>query len=733
VRGRRLASPFVLAAGRFRSDLPLAAAIFGVVLVTSFVFAAVPNTFARNADRGVEFAVERANPYARNVEVTRAGRIAAGENDPLAGVESTGRQLEQSFPASLRGLIQDSRSSVETVRYTVVDAPGFPGPSGTTRLMTLKFAEGAGNRIRVVDGRLPGTGQPSVDLPFRGEQDDAPLIELAVSREAAEQLSVRVGDRLYLAPDSSDPLAEEVPLSERSMFVVEVSGLFEPRAVDDIAFLDDARLGRAVTRDTDTRRFVYGYGLVSGEAYGEVARATKPLPLRYSWRYDIEASGFDAGDFGRLEADVRALDTRFGESTFGQRLGTGVRTGLAEVLDRYRRDRDAAAAVLAVGAGGLLTVALALLALLAALAAERRADGIELLRSRGGALWQVLLASGVEGIAVALPAGVLGYAAARLLLGGRTTLSAWLVGGIVLATGAVLAAAALGPAKRLAARGGAEVGAPTLTPRRLALEGLVVVLSLLGAYLLRRRGLAETEQGFDPYLAAVPPPLALAIGIVAVRLYPLAVRVIADGAGRRRDLVPALAFRRVARQPEATAAPLLVLIVGVSVAVFSAALAATLANAQGDAEPVSLSPLATGTLDAFRVGAVLAGLYTCFVLVLAPLLTARSRVRDLSFLRALGMSESQASKTVAAELGPLVGAAFVIGTILGVALLYVVEPGLDLRLLSADAQEPGRRIDPFVPVLLLIALVAVFFAAVRLTSAVMRRTSVSRALRMGDQ
>jgi hypothetical protein len=358
----RLASPIVLAVGRFPSDLSLAAAIFGVVLVTCFVFAAVPSTFARNADQGVEFSASHANPFSRNVEVTRADRIASGDTEPLDRVTATGRALEQSFPASLRGLIGDSRVAVETVRHTVVDAPGVPGPAGTTRLVTLEFVQGAADRLTVVDGRLPTDGRPSVQLPFRGEQEEAPLVELAVSREAAAQLSVRVGDRLFLVPDSDDPLADEVPLSERSMLVAEVTGLFEPRRPGDRSFLDDARLGPAVIRDTDMRRFVYGYGLISADAYGEVAAATRPLPLRYSWRYDVDAAGLDAADFDRLEADVRALDARFGETTFGQRLGTGVRTGLADVLASFRRDRDASAAVLAVGASGLLTLAVALLA-----------------------------------------------------------------------------------------------------------------------------------------------------------------------------------------------------------------------------------------------------------------------------------------------------------------------------------------------------------------------------------
>ena len=87
---------------------------------------------------------------------------------------------------------------------------------------------------------------------------------------------------------------------------------------------------------------------------------------------------------------------------------------------------------------------------------------------------------------------------------------------------------------------------------------------------------------------------------------------------------------------------------------------------------------------------------------------------------------------VAVELGPLAAAAFVIGSLLGIAVVYVLQPGLDLGRLVAGPK-PGIRLDPVVPLLLFGGLVAVFVAAVRLTSAVMRRTSISRALRMGDR
>ena len=732
-RARILLAPLLLASRRIRSDPPAAAAVFGVVLVTSFVFAAVPRTFEQNADEGVRFAVARANPFARNVEITRAGRISPGPGaDSLGPVAAAGMRLQQSFPESLQRVLQDRRALVETVRYTVVDPPGRPGPPGTTRLLTLEFVQGTENHAR---GRFPGARAASVPLPFRGEQDDAPLVEVAISQEAAAQLSVGVGDRLYLAPDPEDPLVDEVALSERSMFAVEVSGLLTPRATGDGAWLHDARLGRAVTRDTDFRRYVYGYALFAGPAYGQVARATQPLPLRYAWRYEVDASNFEARDFDRLEADVRLLDSRFGETTFGQRLGTGVRTGLSEVLAGYRADRDASAAVFAVGAAGLLALALAVLALLAGLAADRRAEGIALLRSRGGSTSQVLGVEAVEGIALALPAGAIGYLGARLAVDGHSTrLSLWLVAAIVAATGVILAAAAAGPARRgVGGRGRDEVAVPTLSPRRLAVEALIVLLSALGVYLLRRRGLTEEGGGFDPYLAAVPLLLGLAAGILAVRLYPLPVRLLAAATGRRRDLVPALAFRRVARQPGVTAAPLLVLLLGVSVSVFAAAMGATLAEAQAGAQDASLSPLATGTVAAFRAGAVLAGAYAAAVLVLAPLLAARSRLRDLAYLRALGLSRAQAARITAAELAPVVVASLVLGTVLGVVVVYLVEPGLDLNALAAGERKVGVRLDPVASGLLLVALLLVSAAAVRVTGLVMRGTSISRVLRMGDR
>jgi putative ABC transport system permease protein len=729
---RLLAAPAVLAGRRLRSDLTLTVVVFAVVAFTAFLFAAAPRVLNRSADEGLRFAVGKATPYERNVEVDRAGRVPSGPAaDPIAAVREAGTRYEQRFPSSVRDVLSGRRTSVETVRFQVVNAPGEPGPAGTTRFLTLRFLSDMPQHLRLDSGRTPKAGAPDVEIPFRGEQHSGPLLEIAVSTEAAGLLSLEVGDLIYLAPDTQDTLVRDVPLSEHRFLAARVTGLLEQRGSDDSDWLRDSRLGRPVIRDTETRRLVFGYSYFSGEAYGDVARAVRPFPLRYEWRYDVNARGFDAGDFGRFGADVRKLDAEFGRTTYGQTVGVGVRTGLSAVLARFKVDRDAARAALAIAAVALLAVALAVIALLARLAVQQRGDAVALVRSRGASTAQVLVAEWVQGLAIAAPAGALGYAWSLAVGGRESALSAWLVFAIVLATATVLMGAAVGPARRptvLQLR--PEARPATAAGRRVALEAFVVVLSLLGVYLLRRRGVS-TEGGFDVYLVAVPLLLGLAAGVLAARLYPLPARALALGAGRRPDLVPALGFQRASREPTVTAPPLLVVLVAVSVAVFAASMAATLADAQ-EGLPTALSPIATGTVHAFRVATGLAAIYAALALVLAPLLTATARLRDGAYLQALGLTRRQGLSLTAIELGPPLAVALVLGISVGLTVAYAVAPGLDLAPLAAG-RSVATRVDAVAALLIALGLVFVLAAALTAFAVAALRTSPSRVLRMGER
>jgi putative ABC transport system permease protein len=728
---RTLAAPLAVAWRRLRSDALFAGALFAAVAATAFLFALVPQLFDRLAAESLEQTVARANPLERNVAITAAGKVqAARGDDPFRSVVATGTTYERRLPDALQDVVEGPAAIAETVRYTIMVPPGGSGPAGTTRYLTLRHLQGASERLRAAEGRMPSAAGQA-QLPFR-EQPEGTSLEIALSAATAEQLSLGVGDRVYILPATDDLLVRDVPVSQRRYLAVDVVGILEADPAD-AGWLRESRLGRAVVRDTETQRFVFAYGLFPREVYGELIAGVGPVPLRYEWRYPVEPGAVGESDTDELAAAVRRLEGIFGQTTFAQRLGIGARTGLNRILERHEADREAAGAVLAVGGLALLAVALTVLGVLASLAAERRSESIVLLRSRGGSLAQTLAAQALEGLVVAVPAGAIGYAAATLVAGRPPgLLPGLLVLAIVLAAGTLLAAVAVGPARRaLAAKGRADVLVPRLSPLRLAVEAVVVIAALAGAYLLRRRGLSP-EGGFDPYLAAVPVLLGLATGLLALRLYPLPLHALAWAAAPRRDLVPALGLRRLARQPSLAAAPLLVVLLATSVGVFAATMSSSIAAAQEGVAATSLTPLDTSTLDVFRAGIAVAGGYAALALLLAPVLTARPRLRDFAYLRAIGLSRRDVLRLAAVELGPPVAAALVIGILLGVGLAYLVEPGLDLSAL-AGGREAALEAPLLGPALLAAALLLATAAAALLTGVAARRISLSRVLRMGER
>jgi putative ABC transport system permease protein len=729
---RTFLAPVRLARKRLWADPLFALALFLATAATAFLFALAPQVFDRLAANSLERSVAGAAPAERDLEISGAGRIdAASGEDPVASVLDAGREFERELPAAVRDVTGDGRAALETVRYEIVPPPGETGPPGTVRYLTLRYVEDAGEHLSAVEGALPADTSEPAELPFP-DQSSATRVEVALSPTTANQLSLRPGDTVYLLPATDDPLARTVPVSERRYLAATVSGLVDGGPGDE-AWIEGSRLGRAATRDTETARFVYGYGLVAPEAYNDLLAGTDPLPLRYEWQHAVDPDAVAASDTGQLASDLRQIDAVLGATTFGQRVGFGARTGLTRILERAEADRRAAAAALAVAGIALLSVALTVLGVLGALAAERRAESISVLRSRGATLAETLTTQAVEGLLVAVPAGALGFVVATLVSGrSPSTLSALLVLGVVLVVGALLAALAAGPARRaLAVRDRADAVVPRLSPLRLAVEALVVVGSLAGAYLLRRRGLSATE-GFDPFLAAVPVLIGLAVALLALRLFPIPLQGLAWASETRRDLVPTLGLRRLARQPSLAAAPFIVALLATSAGAFTATLAATLADAQDGLPAGALTSLNTDTVTVFRAGIAVAGAYAALALVLAPVLTARDRMRDFSYLRALGLSKRDLLRLSVIELGPPVAAALVTGVLLGVGLAYLVEPGLDLAALAG-----GEQVDPrpalLAPVLLIAVLVLVTVAVTALVAAAAGRVNLSRALRMGER
>ena len=121
-------------------------------------------------------------------------------------------------------------------------------------------------------------------------------------------------------------------------------------------------------------------------------------------------------------------------------------------------------------------------------------------------------------------------------------------------------------------------------PRRLVIEATLVIVALLAVVLLRQRGLnlgsATANANFDPLLSAVPLLSGLAAGIIAMRLYPLPVRGFGRLAARRRDFVPVVGLRTVARHPSTANLPLLVLMLTAAFGSFASVVATSVERGQ---------------------------------------------------------------------------------------------------------------------------------------------------------
>lgn len=596
-RARTLGSTARLLSLRLRLEPGAPFALVALVFATCALVAALPRLFNSFADDSLRFEVGRAVPLARNVRTLEWGRVAqSGRADPLQSVVDRAARLQQTLPPSLRELIRERAFVVRSPRYVLrPDAETIPDVPGLIRYLTIRLQSGIRPQLRLVAGRLPGDSRVRLRAPmtapvFFGRPvpgfarfREVPLVEVALSTPTARLLRLRVGDRAVFAPDLGDVAVQRAPLREQQPLAVEVVGLFAIEDQQSAFWFGDSTLGTpgfARSQDSETT-WVYAQALVSSGGYERVLEATRPLLLAYEYRYFVEASRLDAGKLEQLGDDVSGLEVGYAGAGLLERR---VETGLSLVLEEYRRARSQAETLLAVAAIGLLACALANVGLLAALWYDRRRREIGLTRVRGASSRDVLVAQAAEGLLLAAPAGVAGWAVAVAAVDARgSRLSAWFALAMVAGTVALLVAVVAGVARRPLgplSREDAVLARPS--PRRLVIEGLIAVAAVLGIVLLRRRGLQSSggDGTFDPYLAGVPVLLALAGGIVALRLYPLPVAGAARHARRTRGFALHLGLSRAARQPGLSAVPLLVVLLALAITVFSSAMLSTLEAGQ---------------------------------------------------------------------------------------------------------------------------------------------------------
>ncbi len=580
-----------LLVARLRTDHLPALLIMLLVLATAFLGASGPRLFARAADAGLRYEVSRATPVERNLQLGRITEIDAAPGEAMQRVEAVENDVEGTLPASVRGILSGSSISAESITWRVLDRPAErPG------FLTFQAQGGLGDHVRMVEGRMP-TGEvtrvpapppPPSSVPLPPGERAGPLFEVALSTTTADQLGIGIGARMDLVPDTDDPLVGAFGFPEPA--AAEVVGLYEVADPNADFWVGDYGLDQPTLVPVGISVvLVYATALISPDAYPALSELT--WPMRYTFRYFVDPERLDAGMLDQLATDLRRMEGQLASfATTPDPTRTTLQTGLGLLTDRFLAEHRTTEAVLVTAAIGPAAVAFVAIGVLALMAVRRRRASTLLLRGRGGSTVQIVGSHLIEALLLtAAPAAAGAWLASAAIEARATPLSPLMAGMVAVGTILVLVGATLPTSLsslRLADRQAAKpIGA---SPRRLAFEALAVVLAIGGVVLLRQRGLAGGSAagqlaGVDPFLAAVPALVGIAVGIVTVRLYPYPVRLAGLVAGGARGLVPALGLRRAERQAGSGHLPLIVLLLTVAIGTFSSTMLATIDRGQGDA------------------------------------------------------------------------------------------------------------------------------------------------------
>jgi putative ABC transport system permease protein len=948
---RRAADAIRLILLRLRMQRVVALSLAALVLVSAFIFAAIPRLYNRMSDDGLRYQLRTAPSAVVNLAMLqhRAPQVDAADALPL--VEADGTSFEQQLPAALRSMVGGRQYVLDSTEFgtqliSAGDPPVYP------LFLKLRYQTGLDEQIQIRDGRLPtsvrtilarpgAVALPGVALPD-GEVAVLPLIEIAVSSESAASDGLSVGQRFlaHVLAQSPTRSFDEQPQPGAGYAALEVVGVFDVVDPQAAFWYGDVNLQRPTITGSADAQQVHATALIP--ALGYAALASEATEFDYQHRYFFDPATVDAGDLGPVTEAVRKLKAEFPAFLGRFDNGMAVRTGLDTVIDTFVEQRRLSEAILAVVTIGLGAMAAVVIGLLAALIADRRRAATVLHRGRGASASQLVGAQLVEGVVLVVPAAALGLLAATLLVPARSTSIAPMAAAVVgIAAVLLMAGAALPFARRtLGQLERSEVSIARVSPRRLIFEGFIVVVAVIGIFLLRRRGLTAAgagseASGFDPFLAAVPVLLGLAVGLVVLRVYPLPVRVVAWLASLGRGFVMVFALRRVGRESGTLRLPLLVLLLTIAIGVFSSVVLASIERGQvatawqqvaapyraeaavfgrlpadldltaipgvqaaaradfqpdvtfdmegtasgsvvldavetdalaavtagtpadprlplallGDApqdaapgtdaapipaitskrppigrhvmsrgdrfellvdgawtvfevseardtfpgivpgrpfvvasfdhlqasrptrplpitnvfiradpsaeaairaalgrtdtpghliaqaavlEDLHASPLVGAVAAGFALGLLVAALYSALAVVVALILTAAARSRDLTFLRTLGLSRRQSIGLSVVEHLPSVVLAVLVGIGLGVGLAVLLEPGLDLQAFAGRTIPVALTVDWRAVALLALGLAGVVAVAVLATAAIGRRMSIARALRLGD-
>jgi len=430
-------------------------------------------------------------------------------------------------------------------------------------------------RVQMLEGRLPA---PSA----AGEP-----LEVMITLPFAETLGLQVGEEYVVyAPQQDEGMTEGVEEAVR------IVGVWWPANPDDVYWMHRSYTAFETVLLTAEESFLERF---APSVKGEIGYA--------EWFIEFDGSGVRAEDVLGLLGGIRVLEGRL--TTLLP--NTRVPVSPADALYRYRREALLLTILLYLFSIPLFGLVLYFIALVAGMIVSRQRNELAVLRSRGMTSWQVIGIYVLEGVVVGLVALVVGSLVAHvvaqwmghttsfLVLGSKPLLATRLGWGSLrfglVAVGASLVTSvvpAIGAARHTIVTYKQEQARSLRKPfwQRAYLDLLLLIPAVYGYYMLRERGTISVLGGLgaegggspfgNPLLFLLPTLFIFALSLTFVRLVPAVMRLLAWLGERGRGVVAVLALRHLARSPGMYVGPLLLLILTLSLAVFTASMASTL-------------------------------------------------------------------------------------------------------------------------------------------------------------
>ena len=553
--------------------------VFGMILASGLMSSVILYSDAVR-DLGLDYAIRQENP--RNLDIHVVSSSQKGDPSIYDNRRATTEKLMDRYAGNL----------IENYGYYGRSATFFqtePGQEVSEDDLRPRanflFIEGLDNHVELVKG----TERKAVNR--NQTSNSPPVIDVWISEKGALDLNVDVGKTFDLHPFWKKDIE---PLQIR------IVGLIKPVNPNEAFWF-----GHADDLTLDTTRWPTYIYIIEEAVFREVIATYLPSTdgTFETFGY-VNASVLNSRNAEQIERDLRSLE----RDLRNEFKNTSTFTNLVPLISDYQEKLFFTRMPLFALMLLIVGIALYYLVLVMTMLIERQSGEIALLKSRGASSPQILLVYLIEGsILVALAVGLgplLAMGAIKILgptppfadLSQNSFLDVHLSSGAfgLALLGAILALLALLLPAWKASRSStilhkATLARPSKQPLflRYYLDLILIGVGAFLFYQLRQRGSLVTEQLFgelsaDPLLLISPALFILMIALVFLRLFPIALKIVARVVRNTNSATIPLSLWRMVRSPLHYSRLILLLLLATSVGMFAAGFRATLEQSYSD-------------------------------------------------------------------------------------------------------------------------------------------------------